>query len=179
MLRRIFSLLYSFILLTLAACSPSQPVNPVEALATARVAWQADQHAVWTIDWPSAPLGGPLTAEIWRSGNRYRIEILEAAAPALVGETLVVEGKTAWRYNRFQPPSPLFPAQPILSPVTDLLSLVDQLWQTPVSAAERETTQTNYSVTQKIRLTFESGNSLIFWQEVKTGLPVRLVLLAG
>ena len=84
--------------------------------------------------------------------------------------------KKAWRYNRFQP-LPLIPVTaPVLSPVTDLFHWVDQLLQTPVVAAEQDVTQLNYSLTQKIRLTFDDGNELHLWQAVETGLPVRLVL---
>jgi hypothetical protein len=169
----------TLIFLSLTACAKPQPVNPEQAQIRVRKAWQADQHAVWTLDWPAAPTIGPLTVEIWRSGDRYRIEILETPAPALAGEILVVNGETAWRYNRFQP-SPLKPVtSPVLSPVTDLFNLVDQLLQTPVVAAEQEATQLNYSPAQKIRLTFSNGNELQFWQEAETGLPVRLILFAG
>lgn len=173
---RLLTLILVF--LSLTACARSQPINPEQAQTKVRTAWQADQHAVWTLDWPAAPTPGPLTVEIWRSGDRYRIEILEAPAPALIGETLVVNGETAWRYNRFQP-SPLKPVtSPILSPVTDLFSLVDQLLQTPVVAAQQEAAQLNYSPAQKIRLTFSDGTELQLWQEAETGLPVRLILFA-
>ena len=166
------------IFLSLTACARPQAISPEQAQTEVRKAWQADQHAVWTLDWPAAPTPGPLTVEIWRSGDRYRLEILEAPAPALIGETLVVKGETAWRYNRFQP-SPLKPVtSPVLSPVTDLLNLVDQLLQTPVVAAEQEVTQLNYNPAQKIGLTFSDGTELQFWQEVETGLPVRLILVA-
>ena len=162
--------------MSLTACARPQPVSPEQARIRVSESWQADQHAVWTLVWPAAPTIGPLTVEIWRSGDRYRIEILEAPAPALVGEILVVEGEKAWRYNRFQPP-PLIPViAPVLSPVTDLFHLVDQLFQTPVVTAEQDVTQVNYSLTQKIRLTFDDGNELHLWQAVETGLPVRLVL---
>jgi hypothetical protein len=166
------------IFLSLTACARPQAVSPEQAQTRVSEAWQADQHAVWALDWPEAPTAGPLTAEIWRSGDRYRIEILEAAAPALVGEILVVDGETAWRYNRFQP-APLIPiTSPVLSPVTDLFSLMDLLLQTPVVSAEQEATELNYNLTQKIRLTFSDGNELRFWQEVETGLPIRLILFA-
>jgi hypothetical protein len=114
--------------------------------------------------------------EVWRSGDRYRLEILEAATPSLIGETLIVSGETAWRYNRFDPPARFLPTSPILSPVTDLLALVDQLLQTPVVTAEQETVQTDYSLARKIRLTFDNGNSLVLGQDLAVGLPVRLVI---
>jgi len=172
-----FSLLaLTLISLSLTACASPQAISPEQAQMTVRAAWRADQHAVWTLDWPTIPIGGPLTAEIWRSGARYRIEILEAPTSTLVGETLVVDGETAWRYNRFQP-SPLTPVtSPVLSPVTDLLHLMDQLLQTPVVTAEQEATELNYSLAQKIKLTLSDGNELRLWQEKKTGLPLRLIL---
>src|SRR5688572_16701125 len=166
-------LILTLIFLSLTACARSQLISPEQAQKVVSKAWQADQHAIWTLDWPAAPTPGPLTVEIWRSGDRYRIEILEAPAPALIGETLVVNGETAWRYNRFQPSSLIPITSPVLSPVTDLFHLIDQLLQTPVVAAEQEATQLNYNPAQKIRLTFSDGNELQFWQEEDTGLPVR------
>lgn len=172
-------LILTLLFLSLTACARPQSVSPEQAQKVVSKAWQADQHAVWTLDWPTAPTAGPLTVEIWRSGDRYRIEILEAPAPALIGEILVVNGETAWRYNRFQP-SPLIPVtSPVLSPVTDLFHLIDQLLQTPVVAAKQEATPLNYNPAQKIRLTFSDGSELQFWQEEETGLPVRLILLTG
>jgi hypothetical protein len=174
---RFLTLILSF--LSLTACARPQPISPEQARIRVSESWRADQHAIWTLDWPAAPTTGPLTVEIWRSGDRYRIEVLEAAAPALIGEILVVNGETAWRYNRFQP-SPLIPVtSPGLSPVTDLFHLIDKLLQTPVIAAEQEALQLNYNPAQKIRLTFSDGNELQFWQEEETGLPVRLILLTG
>lgn len=167
---------YSILILFLAACATPQPLSPKAAQAIVEAAWQADQHAVWVIDWPSAPLGGPFTVEVWRSGDRYRFEILETTASPLIGETLIVAGETAWRYNRFDPPAHFLPTSPVLSPVTDLLALVDQLLKTPAIAAEQETVQIDYSLARKIRLTFEDGNSLVLGQEMAAGLPVRLVL---
>jgi hypothetical protein len=83
---------------------PPQPVSPATAQAALVEAWAADQHTVWEIDWPDAPVGGPLTVETWRAGSGYRYEILESTAPALVGEILIFDGQTAWQYNRFDDP---------------------------------------------------------------------------
>jgi hypothetical protein len=169
----------TLIFLSLTACARPQSLSPEQAQLRISTAWRADQHAVWVLDWPTAPTAGPITVEIWRSRDRYRVEILEATAPALVGEILVVNGETAWRYNRFQP-SPLTPVtSPVLSPVTDLFGLIEQLLQTPGVTAAQEATQLNYSPAQKIRLTFNDGKELLFWQETETGLPVRLSLFAG
>ena len=70
----------------------NQPIEPETARHTAALAWQTSRHTVWELDWPNAPVGGPVTVETWQAGNRYRYEILEAAAPALVGQALAFDG---------------------------------------------------------------------------------------
>ncbi|HXW00070.1 MAG TPA: hypothetical protein VEC93_16740, partial [Anaerolineae bacterium] len=77
----------NLLLLTLSACAAPEPISAKAAQATLAAAWQVDQHIVWEIAWPAAPVGGPLTVESWRVGPRYRFEVLEATAPDLVGQT--------------------------------------------------------------------------------------------
>lgn len=137
-------------------------------------AWQADRHTVWDITWPAAPIGGPLTVEVWRKENRYRFEILEAAAPALIGQTLVFDGRHAWRYNRLEPPQQLTPVAPALSPVTDAFAIINRLIASPPQTATQEAVHINYNATQKITATFGPNSELSLWKDDKTGLPLRI-----
>jgi outer membrane lipoprotein-sorting protein len=165
--------------LSLMACTVVEPLKPAQAQTIIALAWQADQHVVWALDWPAAPTGGPLTVETWQSGPAYRYEILESAAPALVGEVLVSDGQRVWRYNRLNVPerSPDFnldaPAR--LSPLTDALAQIDRLLATTPLTATQESAQTIHGPAQKITLTYTNGDSLSLWQDDQTGLPVRVM----
>ncbi len=162
----------------LAACNPApQPLDPAEAQAALTVAWRADQHTVWELDWPSAPVGGPLTVETWRAGLRYRYEVLEATAPALVGQTLAFDGRRAWLHNRLEPEPPVRLSTPALSPVSDAFTLVDRLLTATPQAATTEMVQLPSGPAQKITTTFASGDSLSLWRDSSFGLPVRVELV--
>ncbi len=176
MLLRIL-ILAVFGLLAMTACTTSQQLPPDRIQPILIETWQVDQHIVWELDWPAAPIGGPLTVETWRTGNRYRFEILEAATPALVGETLVFDGQLAWRYNRFDPPATFLPTLPKLSPVSDAFIVVDRLINTLPETTTRENAQVNSSLSQKITAIFANGDSLTLWRDVKTGLPSRVVII--
>jgi hypothetical protein len=136
--------------------------------------WRSDQHTVWEINWPAAPVGGPLTVESWRSGDRYRFEILEATPPALRGEVLVFDGQSAWRYNRFDPPAVFNPTSPALPPVSEAFRMVDRLLSRPAKAASQEIVYLNYTLTQKSQLSFMNGDTLTFWSDRQTRLPVQI-----
>lgn len=131
---------------------------------------------MWELDWPNAPVGGPLTVETWRAGSRYRFEILEAVAPALRGETLVFDGQRAWRYNRFSLPAVFSPVSPTLPPVSDAFNTVEQLLKMTPQTATQAITQINFAPAQKIELVFASGDRLAIWWSQETGLPGRLVV---
>lgn len=165
---------------SLSACTAPQPIGVETAQAALLTAWQADQHIVWEIDWPAAPVGGPLTVAMWRAGPRYRLEILEAVAPDLVGQTLIFDGVTAWRYQRFASP-PAIPqlVKAQLSPVTDAFEIIARLLATTPSSATQEATQVRREPAQKITLTFPEGDSLAVWRDEATGLPVRLNFVSG
>lgn len=177
------------IVLGLTACAAEQPMNPNLAQAIVTNAWQADQHIVWELDWPAAPVGGPLTIETWRvnegyrgdkyRGDKYRYEILESVTPALVGETLVFNGQKAWQYNRFSTEPPVVPESPWLSPVSDALAMIDKLIATPPQTATQESTQTIHGSAQKITLTLAKGDHLMLWRDEETQLPVRIVFSVG
>jgi hypothetical protein len=173
-------ILASLMPLGLIGCAAEQPVDLNIARQNLIDAWQADRHIVWEIDWPAAPVGGALTVETWRAGDRYRFEVLESTAPALVGQTLIFDGQTAWRYDRFEPEPPMMPSSPVLSPVSDAFATVDRLITTPPTAATRQESSTlNHGPAQKIRLIFENGDSLAMWLDPENGLPVRIHFSVG
>ncbi len=163
------------IIIAASACASTKPVEVEAAQATLLDAWQMDQHIVWELDWPDAPVGGPLTVATWRAGLRYRLEILEAAAPPLVGQTLIFDGATAWRYQRFDsPPAVPQPVEAQLSPVTDAFAVISRLLATTPASATEEAAQFEREPAQKITLTFTGGDTLTLWRDKATGLPVRL-----
>jgi outer membrane lipoprotein-sorting protein len=173
----IFSLLLIF---TLNACATAGPVNSSTAQTTLLNTWQADGHIVWEIDWPAAPVGGPLTVEMWRSGPRYRLEILEATAPDLIGQVLIFDGQTAWHYNRFDiPPTLPQPGAEQLSPVTDAFAIMNRLGATAPQTAMQEPVRLAHGSSQKITLLFDTGDWFSLWRDEATGLPVRLEFAAG
>lgn len=164
------------IALALSACAAPESLSPSTAEASLANAWQAGQHIVWEIEWPAAPIGGPLTVETWRTGSRYRFEILEAAAPDLVGQTLIFDGQTGWRYRRFDPPQrPRQPGEARLSPVTDAFAIINHLLATTPKAAMQEALQLSSGPAQRLTLTYDNGDSLTLWRDEATGLPVQVV----
>ncbi len=169
------TLVLIILLLTPTACAAASPIQPGPAQTLAARAWQADQHVVWELDWPAAPVGGVVTVETWRAGEQYRLEILEAVAPALVGETLVYNGHTTWLYNRFAGAAPSTPDLPRLSPVTDAFAVINRFLTQPPQAATQELVRLDSGPAQKISLIFENGDHLILWRDEKTGLPGRIL----
>ena len=160
--------------MVLVACSPTQRLSAQSAQNILFDSWHAGQHIIWEIDWPDAPIGGPIVVEVWRFDGRYRYEILEAPTARLVGQVLVFNGQSAWRYNRFEPPLTFVPTTPALSPVSDAFAIIDQLIITPPQAATLEVTQVNSIPAEKITVYFDN-DSLTLWRDMETGLPVRLV----
>jgi len=166
--------------IALVSCASEQVIAPNLAQEQVKRAWRREQHAVWELDWPVAPVAGPLTAEVWRAGKRLRIEILESAAPALVGQTLIFDGQTGWRYNRFETNAPKTASTPILSPVSDAFETIDRLANIPPIAATRQEGVTlDHGPTEKITLTFENGDTLTVWVERESELPIRLTFRVG
>ena len=167
--------------LSLMACTTVEPLKPVQAQTIIASAWQAGQHTVWELDWPAAPTGGPLTGETWRARSAYRYEILESAAPALVGEVLVSDGQRVWRYNRLagsERSSALnLDASAHLSPLTDAFTQIDRLLATTPLTATQKSVETIHGPAQKITLTYANSDSLSLWQDDQTGLPVRVMFI--
>jgi hypothetical protein len=155
-------ILTNLLFLALTGCTSEQVVDPKVAQDMIATAWHSDQHAVWQLDWPAAPIGGPVTVETWQANQGYRFEILESTAPALVGQTLVSDGQSTWRYNRFESNSLEMSSLPLLSPVSDAFEVIDRLINTPAaSASQQESTTLNHGPARKI--------------DQKTGLPARII----
>lgn len=174
-----FLILISILVLGLAACSTPQAIDPQQAQAALTRAWQTDRHAVWEIDWPAAPTGGPVTVETWQATDRYRYEILESTAPELVGQMLFFDGQQAWLDDRFdlEPAQSILP--PHLSPVSEAFAMIDRLLaSSPVRAASQKTSILNHGPVQKTELTYPNGGRLVFWLEPEQKLPVRIVFSA-
>lgn len=168
------------ILLVLAGCSAAEAVPPAEAQTRLSKAWAAPRRAIWQIDWPAAPVGGPVTAMVWQYGPHLRVEILEAPAPALVGQTLIVNRGTTWQFNRFDTPPATVSGLPSLPPVTDAFAVVDRLVSArPVSATRQTAATLQYNPAEKIETRYPNGDRLTFWLDPQTGLPVHLIVYAG
>ena len=159
----------------LISCVAAQPLPPDQAQTVAADAWQTDQQGVWVLDWPVAPVGGPVTVETWQAGNSFRYEILEAVTPALIGEILVFNGQVAWNYNRFDSDPPVVLDSPRFSPVSDAFAVIDRLIVTLPRSATQEPTQTIHGPAQKISLSYANGDQLTVWRDDKTQLPVKVI----
>jgi hypothetical protein len=169
-----------FLTLTLSACAAPEPLSPAAAQTILAQTWQADQHSVWEMEWPAAPIGGPLTVETWRTGSRYRFEILEATAPDLVGQVLIFDGQTAWCYRRFDPPQNSAQSEEArLSPVSDAFAIINRLLVTAPETATQEALRLSSGPAQKLTFTYPNGDSLALWRDETTGLPVWVVFTLG
>lgn len=172
-----FSLLLTCFLGTLTVgCTAAQPLEAHSAQAQVIAAWQANQHTVWDLTWPAAPTGGPLTVELWQADGRYRYEILEATAPALIGQTLVFDGQTAYRYNRLDPPDEFVPVEPGLSPVSDACARVSGQLAQAATVATEQPAHLNGQPIRRITLTFDDGVTLGAWLDTTSGLLAQIEL---
>jgi hypothetical protein len=170
-----------FLLLTgCASASAPNAVPPTIAQQTMAETWQVGQHVVWQLAWPNVPVNGVVTVETWRGAGGGRLEILEASAAELWGQTLIFNGDAAWLFNRFDAAPPVRQAEPRLSPITDAFSLIDQSLKLPAqSATVQEDVILQYGPAQKITLIFNKDDQLTFWLKPDLGLPVRVVLTRG
>lgn len=158
----------------------SDVVSPEVVLAELRAAWQRDQHAVWEMEWPGAPLAGPMAVEVWLSGPRRRFEMLESGAPALVGETLVSDGRTAWLFNRFADGVTEVGAEEArFSPLSDALLIISaHLAREPRSVRALGEASLPTGPAHRWRLIYPEGTTLDLWLEDETGL-ISAMKLAG
>jgi outer membrane lipoprotein-sorting protein len=164
----------------LAACAPASPIAPKAAQQQLQQAWQSDQHAILEIEWPNAPIHGPVSVEVWQAGDRYRYEILETPAPALLGETLVSDGNQTWRYNRLASSPPPRSTVPTLAPITDVRMLVSNLLSRQPIEATIQSDSVNLLPTKKILMLYPTGDSLAMWlDEQAAGLPRRVEFSVG
>jgi hypothetical protein len=171
--------MFIIILVLLTSCAAAQPLPVDQAQTRVRHSWQTGQHVVWVVDWPAAPVGGPVTVETWRAGDSFRYEILESVAPALIGEMIVFNGQIGWQANRFDPGPPLEIDSPRLSPLSDAFAMIDRLVTALPQSASQEAGQTIHGPAQKISLSYAAGQQLTFWLDNKTQLPVRIQFVAA
>ena len=181
---RLITLLILCVFISLSGCVAPETIDPRSAQIDLSRAWQADQHIVWEIDWPAAPVGGPLAVETWRVDGRYRFDILEAEAAALIGQTRVFDGRQGWRYNRFEPELPVKSTPPSLAPVTELMAMINAVSAARPEQASRRLARLDHGPAQEFWLSYGGGpgeteRSLTWWCDVGTGLPVRLHLVDG
>lgn len=168
-------ILTNLMLFCWTGCAAEQQLDPSAAQAAIAAAWRSPQHTVWQIDWPAAPTGGRLTVETWRANGRYRFEILESTAPALVGQTLIFDGQNAWRGNRFEADALQIVSAPLLAPVSETFEVIDRLLACPATAATEQAGSTlNHGLAQIMGLSCANGDSLVMWLDQATGLPVRV-----
>lgn len=167
-------LLFGALVFVSTGCADAQSIEPEPAQTRLAQAWLAPQHTIWDIDWPAVPLSGPLTVETWRAGSRYRYEILETAAPALAGQTLVFDGQQGWQYNRFEPNTSLTTGVIALSPISDAFDTITRLLETSPDTATETITQIKSEPAQKVTLTFTNGDSLAVWVHLETKLVLQI-----
>ena len=165
---------FKIIIVLAVACISPRSMSPSLAQKSLADSWRSDYHIVWEIDWPASPIGGPVTVETWRAGDRYRYEILESAAPAMVGQTLVFDGENAWRYNRFEPPASFVTASPRLAPVTDAFAIVERLVDGLPETAHQAEAQLNRQPVRRITASFANNDRLSVWSQTETGLPLQI-----
>lgn len=162
------------LIISLAGCREGRPIAGEVAQAKIEQAWRASQHTIWEIEWSNMPLGGPVTVAVWRHGPQYRFEILEAPAPALTGETLVMDGRQAWQYNRLQRPLTVTSTSPHLAPVTEAFSLIEGLLMKQPQSARQQSVTLLAGANEKISLMYQSGDRLTVWLSRETGLVVQI-----
>jgi hypothetical protein len=161
-------------LLGLGAClGPGRALIDVGDL---QAAWQRDQHVIWEVDWPEAPLAGPLVVEAWQSGPRRRYEILEATTPSLIGDALVTDGETAWFFNRFEAGLSAVPAaEARFSPLADALALVSrQLAESAGSSEDRGREVLPTGAARHWRLIYDEQTLLDLWLDEQSRLIARV-----
>jgi outer membrane lipoprotein-sorting protein len=171
------------ILMALAAgCDTASRPDGSSLVAQAQQAWAGDWHAVWQIEWDSAPVRGPLVAEIWHAGNgRLRIETLEAPTAALSGLTLVSDGATSWFYDLRQNRAEAKPAGQTRIPLaSDALDATAWL----LKEAGRATTRARVvgremlesGLADRVAIDWGNGDRATLWVHTESGLPARIEL---
>ena len=187
---RVFMVL-QLIFIGVIACQAPYSIEPEMAQRQLQKAWELNQHAVWEIDWPNAPVGGTVVVEYWQFDNQYRFEILEATSARLVGEILISNGNSTWRYNRFKFDMAVQTLELTdfghmdkptrqLSPVTDLFSMIGRLLRRSTTlSAQQQLTSTLSGSSKKIELLFADQTRLVFWLDLETNLPLQVKLITG
>lgn len=179
---RIFTwlLISVIILITLTRCGSSSLPDGEKLVTRARQVWEADWHAVWQIEWAGAPVKGSLIAEVWHAtGNRLRIETLEAPTAALSGLTLVNNGTTTWLYDLRQNRVETGPEEWVRIPLaSDALDAIDWLLLnvdgSTINVTSYETLESGPAT--RLDIIQDNGDLVMLWVHDVTGLPARVTL---
>jgi len=169
------------LVLSLTACGQIGHDQAYAHAAEAPEAWAGDWHGVWSIEFDSAPVDGPLVAEIWHAADgRLRIETLDAPTTALKGLTLVdTGGGGVWFYDLRQNRAELGPADleriPIASDSLLVMDwMLDQVSTAAIKSAHWDSLESGRAA--RLSLVTEAGDEAEFWVHNKTGLPAGLEL---
>jgi len=166
--------------LVLAACSGVAASSDGGSLPAARRAWAAEWHAVWQIEWSSAPVEGPLVVEVWHRGaGGLRLETLEAPTVALAGLTLVDDGEQVWlvdlRSNRVEHGLSQAVRIPLASDALDVwIWLLADAEQATLHWRQADVLESGPAT--KLALTTGAGDQATVWIDDQTGLPAGLDL---
>ncbi len=124
-----------------------------------------------------------MTVASWQAEQRYRYEILESTAPALIGETAVFDGQRLFTFNRLtiSPHHPLQPNRQVngLSPMFEVVSLIENGLADPAVVATETQTRLNGAVTQRLTLRYVDGGELTMWIAPETGTLKQVVVRMG
>ncbi len=164
-----------------ASCANAHPVDPADAQARIKIAWEQPWHGTWELDWKQAPLPGPIVFEGWVTENaqKRRFEILEAPVPQMVGQVYVNDGVAVAYSNRLEEAMPVTVAGPDspFSPVSDALDMVGRfLAQTPQSVEQRGSTRADPIVQYAFK--YSAGQTLSVWLDLQHKRIVRVRLRA-
>lgn len=160
------------ILIWLPACERLESSGTLLSYGEIGRLWRADHHAVWAVDWPTAPVSSGVVVESWVKTDRYRLEILEATAAGLTGQMVLFDGERFYRLNRFENNSSseieLSSAVRFhgLAPISDGFNRVDKLLaQSPTSTHITDHQLIRGLTTRYFFKYGEEGDYLIFWTD--------------
>jgi hypothetical protein len=163
--------------LILAACTPTQTLDPAEVQTRLQSAWTQGWHGQWELVWPEAPYVGSVIFEGWQTdnGGQRRYEILEAELPAFVGLTYLNDGQSARYFNRLDPTVALtsgeadMPFQPI---TTALDRITRQLAEIPETVRQQPIDLPG-GPGLELTLSYTAEQSLTLWLDPQTNLILK------
>lgn len=173
-------ILMANILIWLPACQNVQPSGLLLSYEEIGRLWRADHHAVWAVDWPTAPIANEVVVECWVNRARYRLEILEATPADLIGQTVLFDGEQFYRLNRFENDIrreiQLRSAVRFhgISPISDGFNIVDKLLAQSPTSTHITDQQLIHGLTTRYVFKYGGEDYLIFWTDHAGGEIVRI-----